>query len=70
VVAGKEQKRPISAKFQLEADVDSLSTLYGWLTGTWRKQNSFGKALLSCALLLVMACVCGVPLMWLALFEP
>jgi hypothetical protein len=53
-----------------EGSIDALSNLCGWLTGAWRKQNSIGKALLSCTLLLVMACVCGVPLLWLALFEP
>ena len=49
--------------------MDALSTLYGWLTGTWTKQNSFGKALLSCAVLLFMACVCGVPLLMISLAE-
>jgi len=49
--------------------MDALSNLYGWLTGRWTKQNVFGKALLSCAVLLIMACVCGVPLLLLSLME-
>ena len=40
-----------------------LSQLYGLLTGTYYKQNAFGKALLSCAVLLIIACACGVPLL-------
>jgi len=47
--------------------MDTLSNLYGWLTGRWTKQSSVGKTLLSCAVLLVMACVCGVPLLLLSL---
>ena len=49
--------------------MDSFSTLYGWLTGQWTKQNSIGKAFLGCALLLVMACVRGVPLFVLSMLE-
>jgi ABC-type phosphate transport system permease subunit len=49
--------------------MDALSKLYGWLTGTWRNQNSIGKAILGCAMLLLMACVCGVPLILLTFFE-
>ena len=49
--------------------MDALSNLYGWLTGNWTKQSFIGKALLSCALLLIMACVCGVPLLLLSLME-
>ena len=49
--------------------MDALSNLYGWLTGVWTNQNSFGKALLGCALLLVMACVCGIPLLILTLTQ-
>jgi hypothetical protein len=49
--------------------MDALSNLYGWLTGTWNDQSAIGKALLSCAVLLVMACVCGIPLMLLAIMQ-
>ncbi|HSG41725.1 MAG TPA: hypothetical protein VLA72_01100 [Anaerolineales bacterium] len=43
--------------------MDALSNLYGWLTGRWTKQDKFGKALLGCIVLLLMACICGVPLL-------
>jgi len=49
--------------------MDALSNLYGWLTGVWTNQNSLGKAFLGCALLLVMACVCGIPLLILTLTQ-
>jgi len=49
--------------------MDALSNLYGWLTGQWTHQSAIGKALLSCVVLLIMACVCGVPLLWLSLME-
>ena len=49
--------------------MDTLSNLFGWLTGQWTNQNSIGKALLSCAVLLIMACVCGVPLLMISLLE-
>jgi len=49
--------------------MDTLSNLYGWLTGSWTKQSKFGKAALGCALLLIMACACGVPLLLLSLME-
>ena len=49
--------------------MDAFSTLFGWLTGQWTKQNSIGKAFLGCALLLLMACVCGVPLLFLSLTQ-
>ena len=47
--------------------MDRLSILYGWLTGTWYKQSSIGKALLSCAVLVIMFCVCCLPLLVLSL---
>jgi len=47
--------------------MDTLSNLFGWLTGQWTNQNSIAKALLGCALLLLMACICGVPLLILSL---
>ena len=49
--------------------MDTLSKLYGWLTGNWTQQSMMGKTCLSCAVLLIMACVCGVPLFLLAWFE-
>ena len=49
--------------------MDTLSKLFGWLTGTWTDQSPIGKALLGCVVLLVMACVCGVPLFLLTLME-
>jgi hypothetical protein len=49
--------------------MDALSNLYGWLTGQWTNQSTIGKALLSCAVLLVIACVCGLPLLFLSLME-
>jgi hypothetical protein len=49
--------------------MDMLSNLFGWLTGTWTKQNSIGKALLGCVVLLIMACACGVPLVLLSLSD-
>jgi hypothetical protein len=49
--------------------MDTLSNLYGWLTGQWTNQSAIGKGLLSCAVLLVMACVCGLPLLLLAMME-
>ena len=49
--------------------MDALSNFYGWLTGRWTKQSMIGKALLSCALLLVMACVCGVPLLVISMMD-
>jgi hypothetical protein len=49
--------------------MDALSNLYGWLTGQWTNQSPIGKALLSCTVLLVMACVCGLPLLLLAMME-
>ncbi len=49
--------------------MDRLSNLYGWLTGNWTKQSAFGKAALSCVVLLIMACACGVPLLLLSLME-
>ena len=49
--------------------MDAFSNLFGWLTGQWTNQNSIGKALLGCALLLVMACVCGVPLLLISFLE-
>ena len=49
--------------------MDSLSNLYGWLTGSWTKQSTIGKALLSCALLLIMICVCCLPLLLLSLMQ-
>ena len=49
--------------------MDALSNLFGWLTGNWTRQSAFGKAFLSCALLLIMACVCGLPLLLLAWVE-
>jgi len=49
--------------------MDTLSNLFGWLTGQWTNQNSIGKALLSCAVLLIMACVCGVPLLYISLMD-
>jgi hypothetical protein len=47
--------------------MDALSNLFGWLTGQWSYQNTFGKAALGCILLLLMACVCGVPLFLVSL---
>lgn len=47
--------------------MDEFSTLYGWLTGEWTKQNSIRKAFIGCAVLLVMACLCGIPLLLIAL---
>jgi len=47
--------------------MDALSNLFGLLTGTWTKQSTTGKALLSCALLLIMFCVCCLPLLILSL---
>jgi hypothetical protein len=49
--------------------MDALSNLYGWLTGSWTKQSKFGKAALGCVLLLIMACACGVPLLFLSWME-
>ena len=49
--------------------MDAISNLYGLLTGHWTKQNMFGKACLSCVLLLAMACICGVPLLVISLME-
>ena len=49
--------------------MDALSNLFGWLTGTWTNQNSIGKAALGCAVLLIMACVCGIPLLLISLME-
>jgi hypothetical protein len=49
--------------------MDHFSTLFGWLTGQWTKQNSIGKAFLGCALLLVMACFCVALLFVLSLLE-
>lgn len=49
--------------------MDTLSNLFGWLTGQWTNQNTFGKAALSCVILLIMACVCGVPLLFLSLTQ-
>lgn len=49
--------------------MDALSNLFGWITGQWTNQNSFGKAALGCAVLLIMACVCGVPLLLIPLME-
>ncbi len=49
--------------------MNALSNLYGWLTGQWTNQNSIGKAALGCVVLLVMTCVCGVPLLLLYLME-
>lgn len=42
--------------------MDKLSILFGWLTGNWTRQSPVGKALLGCGLLLLMACLCGLPL--------
>ena len=50
--------------------MDELSKLYGWLTGKWTHQSPISRTLLGCALLLVMACVCGLPLLLLNLMEP
>jgi len=52
-----------------EADMDTFSNLFGWLTGQWTHQNSIGKALLGCAVLLIMACVCGGPLLLISLMK-
>ena len=49
--------------------MDALSTLYGWLTGKWYKQSTIGKALLSCSLLILMACLCGIPLLVISWME-
>jgi len=49
--------------------MDALSTLFGWLTGTWTKQNSIGKAFLGCVVLLIMACACGLPLLIISLMD-
>ena len=49
--------------------MDTFSNLFGWLTGQWTHQNSIGKALLGCAVLLIMACVCGGPLLLISLTE-
>lgn len=49
--------------------MDTLSNLYGWLTGRWTKQSMIGKSLLSCAVLLIIACACGVPLLLISLME-
>jgi hypothetical protein len=43
--------------------MDTFSNLFGWLTGQWTNQNTFGRAVLGCVVLLIMACVCGVPLL-------
>jgi len=53
----------------MEGSMDALSNLFGWLTGQWTNQNSIGKALLSCGLLLIMACVCGIPLLVISFVE-
>ena len=53
----------------MEGSMDAFSNLFGWLTGQWTNQNSIGKAFLGCALLLVIACVCGVPLLLISLME-
>ncbi len=42
--------------------MDELSRLFGLLTGNWYNQSPMGKTLLSCVVLLIMACACGVPL--------
>jgi len=49
--------------------MDMLSNLFGLITGTWTKQNSIGKAFLGCAVLLVMACACGIPLLIISLTD-
>lgn len=49
--------------------MDKISILFGWLTGNWSKQSMVGKALLSCALLSLMTCLCGLPLLLLSLNE-
>ena len=49
--------------------MDALSNLYGLLTGTWTKQSAIGKGLLSCVLLLLIACVCCLPLLLLSLMQ-
>ena len=49
--------------------MDALSNLFGWITGTWTNQSSIGKAILGCAVLLVIACACGIPLVLLSLSQ-
>ena len=49
--------------------MDTLSNLYGWLTGNWNRQNTFGKTFLGCFLLLMMCCICGLPLVLLNFIE-
>lgn len=49
--------------------MDALSNLFGWLTGIWTKQSSIGKALLGCAVLFLMACMCGIPLLIISMME-
>ncbi len=49
--------------------MDRLSILFGWLTGNWSRQSTVGKALLGCGLLLLMTCLCGLPLLMLSLME-
>ena len=49
--------------------MDALSNLYGWLTGRWTKQSAIGKTMLSCVVLLVIACICGIPLILISLME-
>jgi hypothetical protein len=48
--------------------MDTLSKLFGWLTGNWDNQSTIGKGLLSCVVLIIMACVCGLPLLVLYFF--
>lgn len=49
--------------------MDALSKLFGWLTGSWYNQSPMGKTLLGCVVLLIMACVCGVPLVILYVYS-
>lgn len=49
--------------------MNALSNLYGLLTGTWTKQSAIGKGVLSCVVLLVIACVCCLPLLLLTLMQ-
>ncbi len=47
--------------------MDTLSKLDGWLTGTWTNQSIFSKTALTYAILLITACDCEVPLLYLSM---
>ena len=49
--------------------MDTLSKLFGWLTGNWSNQSPFGKLLLGCVVLVIMTCLCGLPLILLYFYQ-